>query len=295
MYGRIVATTFRLLIGWLSTLSFGTTQRLGKIVGSAFYLLPTELRRITRRNLSVSFPSLDAAALARLTRQSLKQTGCYAAEAGLSWSVRDQRWNDLIIGVDGSDAIDAARRSGHGVLVLIPHFGNWEILNLFLGARYGFTVLYEPLRVASLDSIVRAGRTRTGSAVVPTSVAGIRALRVAMKAGGVVGVLPDQVPSRASGEYVAFFGRPALTMTLVHRLSQNVSTVLLGYARRLPDGAGFRIGFEAIPNIEHCTDASQWLTSMNAAIERLVRSDPAQYQWEYRRFRKPPPGDTSIY
>jgi len=33
-----------------------------------------------------------------------------------------------------------------------------------------------------------------------------------------------------------------------------------------------------------------WLTLMNHEIESLVRDDPAQYQWEYRRFRNAPDG-----
>jgi KDO2-lipid IV(A) lauroyltransferase len=37
------------------------------------------------------------------------------------------------------------------------------------------------------------------------------------------------------------------------------------------------------------------VTAMNDAIEQLVKKNPAQYQWEYKRFKKPPEGGTDPY
>jgi Kdo2-lipid IVA lauroyltransferase/acyltransferase len=34
---------------------------------------------------------------------------------------------------------------------------------------------------------------------------------------------------------------------------------------------------------------------MNRAIEQLVLADPAQYQWDYKRFKRPPPGQPYPY
>jgi KDO2-lipid IV(A) lauroyltransferase len=34
---------------------------------------------------------------------------------------------------------------------------------------------------------------------------------------------------------------------------------------------------------------------MNAAVERLVRQHPEQYQWEYKRFKKRPDGQPKVY
>ncbi len=72
------------------------------------------------------------------------------------WS-RDERWKSLLVATEGVEMIDGARRSGRGVLLLVPHFGNWEILNLFLGAHCGLTALYDPPRVRGLDPISSRG------------------------------------------------------------------------------------------------------------------------------------------
>ncbi len=281
-----------ILLGWLS---FAATQRLGKLVGDFVFLAGGRLKRTTYTNIKVCFPQLPADDLSRLVRASLQHTGRFAAEIGMIWS-HDDRWKDLIVEAQGVEVIDDALGSGKGVLVLVPHFGNWEILNLFLGARYGITALYDPPRISSLDAIIREGRTRTGSALVPATASGIRSVYAALRSARVVGLLPDQVPHQASGEYVPFFGHPALTMTLAHRLELKLRPrLVMGHARRLPGAAGFSLGFEALPEMEGRADSRESLAAMSAAIERLVKTDPAQYQWEYKRFKRAERPSDKIY
>jgi Kdo2-lipid IVA lauroyltransferase/acyltransferase len=292
---RLVAFALQTLLRGLGWLSYRATQRLGGIVGDLAYLRNGTLRRVTRTNLSVCFPSLSQHDVDALARESLRHTGRYAAECGIVWGREDQRWKSLIKDVVGVHVIEDAQKAGKGVLVLVPHFGNWEILNLFLGERYGLTALYEPMRIAGLDPIVKGGRTRTGSTLVPTNAGGIRALFGALREGRVVGLLPDQVPN-AGGAYAEFFGRAALTMVLVHRLNGRVAPrLVMGHARRLPDAGGFCIAFEALPQLERLKEQHHALKEMNAAIERLVKTDPAQYQWEYKRFKRPQVRDQKIY
>lgn len=283
---RLAAFALKRVLAFLGWLSFAATQRLGKLVGDLVFLAGGRLKRTTYTNIAVCFPDLPANDLSRLVRASLQHTGRFAAEFGLIWS-RDDRWRGLITEVQGVEVIDDTLRSGKGVLVLVPHFGNWEILNLFLGARYGLTALYDPPRIASLDAIIRDGRTRTGSNLVPATARGIRSLYIALQQARVVGLLPDQVPHQAAGAYVPFFGRPALTMTLAYRLESKLAPrLVMGHARRLPNAAGFSLHFEGLSEMEGLMDARGSLTAMNGAIERLVNTDPAQYQWEYKRFKR---------
>jgi KDO2-lipid IV(A) lauroyltransferase len=273
---------------WLTgRLSLRTVQRLGRLVGDFAFFIGGSPRRITQANISVCFPKLGADDVRRLTRESLRQTGCYATELGLAWR-SDGRWESLIADIVGADVIDAAAASGKPVMVLAPHFGNWEILNLYLGQRLSPLVLYEPPRIASLEPIVSAGRSRTGSRVAPIDAGGLRRLIAALRSGATVAFLPDQVPSTESGEYAAFFGRPALTMTLAYRLTERFRpSVVLAYARRLPGAMGFQLGFERLSSVEEARASDGSLAAMNAAIERVVALDPAQYLWEYKRFRRP--------
>ena len=118
----------------------------------------------------------------------------------------------------------------------------------------------------------------------------MRQLFKRLQEGGVVGILPDQQPKAGDGEFAPFFGIPALTMTLLSRLAQRTgATVLLGYCERIgetPDGPAFALRFEPVP------DAAEGVAALNAAVERVARRDPAQYQWTYKRWSIPAPGST---
>ena len=130
---------------------------------------------------------------------------------------------------------------------------------------------------------------------VPTTVAGLRQVLRCLEAGEVVGLLPDQVPSRESGVHAPFFGVPALTMTLPQRLLLHArARPVMGAAQRGADGT-FDVTFSPIGRGICDTDPTTSAAALNAAIETIVRRDPAQYQWEYKRFKRPPVGVRSPY
>jgi len=295
-YDRLAGCALRVWLRQTGRLSLRSVQRLGRIVGDVAFFAGGSPKRITRRNLAVCYPQLAERELLALTRASLRHTGCYAAELGIAWREGDRHWESLIADVRGEAAIDDARARGKAVLLLAPHFGNWEIANLYVGARLPLQVLYEMPPLPSLDPIAAAGRARTGSKVAPLGMRGLRELYRALARGEAAALLPDQVPSRQSGEYAEFFGREALTMTLAHRLIEKFRPdVVLVYARRLPEARGFEIAFERLLDVEQARDTRDSLAAMNAAVERIIARDPAQYQWEYRRFRRPKHPSEKIY
>ncbi len=123
--------------------------------------------------------------------------------------------------------------------------------------------------------------------------AGVSKLIRALKAGELVGILPDQVPADGSGVFAPFFDHPAYTMTLACKLAQRPGVrVFCGYAKRLPTSTGFRAVIRELDLRRETLDES--ITAMNQAIEELVRECPEQYQWEYKRFRRQP-DNTEFY
>jgi len=72
----------------------------------------------------------------------------------------------------------------------------------------------------------------------------------ALRRGEAVGLLPDQVPPQGMGVWAPFFGQPAYTMTLATRLVQQTgAALLLIWAERLPQGAGYVLRVSAPANL----------------------------------------------
>ncbi|MDN6297730.1 MAG: lysophospholipid acyltransferase family protein [Halomonas sp.] len=260
--------------------------RLAGVAGALVYRLSAREREVTRRNLADVYPEQSAAERQALIRHSLRHSAATMLELGHAWMAPPTRVDAGILAVHGRDKLDGARRDGRGVIVLAPHFGNWEVLNFWLSSHFPFTAMYEPPKMAGLDPVIRHGRERQGAALVPTNARGVAALLKALKRHEAIGILPDQEPGWGSGVFAPFFNRDAYTATLLPRLvARTQARVITGVALRVP-GRGFEIHFLDADERVYSADDLTSATGVNACVEAAIALDPAQYQWEYKRYRK---------
>ena len=134
---------------------------------------------------------------------------------------------------------------------------------------------------------MEASRARPGLETAPTTLAGVRQMIKALRAGRSVGLLPDQVPPQGMGQWAPFFGRPAYTMTLAARLAlQTGAKLILIWGERLPWGQGYRIHASEL-STQDADDVEALVLQINQAMERLILSRPDQYLWGYARYKQP--------
>ncbi|WP_240095466.1 lauroyl acyltransferase [Thermomonas flagellata] len=251
--------------------------------------------RVARRNLELIRPDLDAAAREALLRRIVRTTARQAVETLRLWTRPPARNLADIVEVHGRALFDAALADPRGLIVAAPHMGNWELLNQWLAAHTPLAILYRPPESALGEAFLRRVRARAGQQVeqVRAEAAGVRTLLKRLQAGGVVGILPDQQPKAGEGAFAPFFGKPALTMTLLSRLAaRSGAQVLLAWCERLP-GEGpprFSLHFAPAPADIADPDPVRAVAALNAAVEAVARRDFSQYQWTYKRYTLRPPG-----
>lgn len=223
----------------------------------------------------------------------LRHTALTALESLRFWTrPRDANLRE-VVAVDGLAHLEAAERAGP-VLVVAPHYGNWELLVQWLARRRAFGLLYTRGRSAALDAFLRRARERHGVRAVPADVHGMKPLLRLLQAGGTVGITPDQVPEGGGALWAPFFGTPALTMTLVHRLAAaSGATLLLAAAERRDDGR-FTLRLAPLPDGMTSGPLQAAVETLNLAVETFVRRDPAQYQWTYKRYKGQRPGEPLV-
>lgn len=267
----------------LSPLSIDALRRLGTLAGDVAYRGNGRGVRTTRTNIDLVYPRENTAWRERLVRASVRHTAMLAAEAAALWTWPLPKLRALTREASGSDLL-RKRPLGRGVVMLVPHFGNWEFLGCYLNSIEPVVPLYERPKSPVVDAALVAARKRLGHQSAPDSVGGLRLLVRSLKGGALAVVLPDQVPPPGSGVVAPFFGRDTSTMSLVGKLLQRVDAdVVIGAASRV--AGGFAIRIEPVDDaIRHpCLERSA--RAMNAAVEGVVAWDSAQYQWEYKRFR----------
>lgn len=284
------------LLRLLSRLSLPAAQRLGTFAGRVGWRLAKRTRRVTEINIAACFPELGPNEQERLARASVVETAKTVLEIPLMWEWPVERCLGMIRDIQGQQLVDDALAQGKGLLLLAPHLGNWELAGLYFSSRYQMAALYSPPGIPELESYMSQVRGRLGSELVRADRRGLLRLITILRDGGVAGILPDQSPKPAGGVFAPFFGIEVLTMKLAPKIiAKTGSAVLLTYAERLPGGQGFRIHIRPTdPRILEA-DPVVSATALNAGVEACVRELPEQYQWEYKRFRRRPPGSPHLY
>jgi KDO2-lipid IV(A) lauroyltransferase len=282
------------LFRWLSRWPLWLLHALGSAVGWISFLVSPGYRRRFRDNVAqAGVPWRDA-------RVAIAEAGRLLFELPYLWMRPHSRrlepgvhWNNL-------ELVAAAQARRKGIIFLTPHMGCFEVTAQSYAERYAdqhgpITVLYRPARKPWLRPLVDTARARPGLATAPATLAGVRQMIRALRRGEAVGLLPDQVPPAGLGVWAPFFGKPAYTMTLAARLSQQTgATPLLIWGERLPRGRGYVVHVsefgEPLPDAD--APQAESAAAVNRAMERLIRSRPQQYLWGYDRYKKPRGADS---
>lgn len=280
---RFLVAAFRVTCRLLSPLPIAVLRLIGSAAGRIVFRLNGRAVRATRTNIGIVYPHADTASRERLVRDSIRHTVMLVPETVALWTWSLPRLATLAKSVEGESLL-RARPPGRGLLVLLLHHGNWEFLGYYLNTVAPLAPLYERPKSPAFDAALRAARARFGNRSAPDSVGGLRQLLKVLRTGGMVAVLPDQVPAPGSGVAAPFFGRDAFTMTLVSKLLQRVDAdIVIATATRV--AGGFAVRIENVdPEIRN-PDPVASTRAMNAAFEAIVARHPEQYQWEYKRYR----------
>lgn len=278
----------------LSYLPPSISARLARGIGKLLYRYPNRERHVAAVNLQLCFPGLSKSQQQTYLQETLIENAKTLLEMPYFFRRGGYFMRAQVTQTEGIAHYEAAIASQKGVILLAPHLGNWEVTVHYLNQFAPITALYDPPKQAFLADIILNSRQSTGATLCPADKQGIRRQLNALKNGGVIGILPDQVPN-SGGVYAPFMGHEALTMTLVQQLAKRSgAVVLMTFAKRLPDGhfALYVLPAEAAITAD---DASHAAAAMNKSIEACIAHAPCQYQWTYKRFKKLKDGKQEPY
>jgi KDO2-lipid IV(A) lauroyltransferase len=186
--------------------------------------------RQLRRNLARVVPDATPAELDVLVRDGLRSYARYWQEVFmLPWTEHTALVDRMDGALDGVGHLDGALAAGRGVVVVLPHSGNWDMAGLWFVHRHGsFSTVAERLPSEELYQRFVAYRTSLGFDIVPLTGSGNPTLRLLrqLRAGGVVCLLADRDLTGA-GVSVEFFGGAARMPLGPARLAAATGAMLL--------------------------------------------------------------------
>ncbi len=280
--GAMIGLVFRAL----AQLPLRALHAMGAGLGWVLYGLSPKYRQTLRSNLPRTLADRP-----RILRRAIAESGKQVLELAWVWTRPPGQILERVQ-FDNPEAFTALVGQDRAVLMLTPHLGCFEVIAQHhmispIGRGRPMLALYRVPRKAALRPLFEQARARNGLLLAPADLGGVRLMLRALRNRQVVGLLPDQVPSRGEGVWAPFFGRPAFTMTLPARLArEHDAIVIMIAAQRLAHGAGYRIRWERLDEAL-VGEPQQDARRINHALERLILSCPEQYLWSYNRYKVP--------
>jgi KDO2-lipid IV(A) lauroyltransferase len=198
-----------------------------------------------------------------------------------------------LVRVENLESFIRAFDSGHGVLVLTGHFGNWEVATVAGILSYPevhgrFHFVRRPIKPRWLDAWVTRRFNRAGFGVIGKR--GSLERIVSLLEQGDVVVFPfDQYAGGRDGIDVEFFGTPAGTFRSLALIALATGAPVLPAASWREPGGTHVLRFEDPVAAADEADADEALRRTtrryNAALERMILRHPEQWWWVHRRWR----------
>ena len=261
----------------------------------------THFETRTRRNLERALGAETSAAEREEIARGVRR---HAARLVFEWTrlARARRSSsarsDMLAHLDRSLVFDASIErlervyaGGRGLIVCTAHIGNWELLAAGLHRRglEGAVVGTRKQRDSSADWLVEMRRAYGVESLPQRS--SPRQLLSVLKSGRTLGLLCDLEVRRIAGEFLPFFGLPALTMTAPAALARAAGLPLVP-ARCILRGDQYHVLVDEPLTIDQSLGrreaTSDLMRRMNALIEGWIRTDPEQWAWHQPRWRTRP-------
>jgi KDO2-lipid IV(A) lauroyltransferase len=232
---------------------------------------------------------MTPAQITALARENFRRIGenfaCAVKTSGM-----DAESIGRCVEVSGAGHLAAGGQSGAGRVMVIGHFGNFEIyakVSRFVPG-YQFATTFRGLRQPGLDRLLRELREESGCLFFERRSQAAE-LRDAMNNGGImIGFLVDQ-HAGDHGLAVPFFGEACSTSTAPAVFALRYHCPLhMAVCRRIALG---RWRIEIGPAIathenEHARSIEDITLDINRAYEDAIRQDPANWFWVHRRWKK---------
>jgi KDO2-lipid IV(A) lauroyltransferase len=263
-------------------------KRLFIALFSLFYHLVTKNRLIVLCNLQRSFPEKDLKEVIRMAKGIYRHFAIVATEFfDLPQITKENihQWVD----VEGLENYQAAVAQGKGVLSIVAHFGNWELMTIAVPMFLKpMDIVYRPLDNPVIDNMVEYVRTMNGNELIPKGGSGKRIMEL-LKENHIIGILSDQNVATYEGVFVDFFGRPACTgVGLAVMAMRSGAPVIPAFMARQKSGK-YKLILKPAVEITHTDNYDADLVvntqRFTKIVEAIVREYPDQWFWFHQRWK----------
>jgi KDO2-lipid IV(A) lauroyltransferase len=278
---------------WLNRLLFRLShlsrRRIATILGYVFYFIFPYRKKIVMANLARAFPDESQAWRRRLARRTYIHFARVYFDIFATYQISDERFRQLIHRIDKVD-LDQAVRQNKGVVILLFHFGNWELIADWL-ARNHYSVAAIAARLANplADRLITETRTKNGVQVLPKGRRHTVKTYRFIRNDHLLYMIADQNAGKR-GAWVRFFNqwtssfRGPMLFALRKKCPVLLATCLMN------ERGKYDIRFNNFPmetpaGMSEEEKIEYLIQAYTRYFENLIRKNPDQYYWIHRRWK----------
>lgn len=276
---------------FINLLPEGFALWMGRQLGMVMYYLDLEHRKVAFQNLHIAFGQEKSKEEMRsIAKKNFQNLGMMAIEffriPGMDLETYERK-----VEAEGVDEALKVLEKNRGALLLLGHFGNWELMALMSKViQKTILVIAKPIKNNPwLERWFLESREGIGLEIIPPKNATLKVIQ-ALSQNKVVGILFDQRGKRSKGVWADFFGRkvPTTSGLAVMALKSGAPVLPVFMIRN-----GFqkhRLIVKEPLALIHTGDFQKDVEAntqlFNNTLESIIREHPDQWLWIHRRWER---------
>jgi len=242
-------------------------------------------RRVIDMQIAACFPDRDAAWV-RATRHAFYRGFSQVSVEIIKAATLTPAELEPRVTFRAEQAAQAALDAGQSIMVVTSHNCNWEWTLLRLSSLgHPIHAAYKPLRGVFGDRLMLTTRSRFGAEMIPAR----RLLMRVMRHKGpsrIVAIVADQAPTSSGVRYFTrFLGLDTAFFVGPEAIARAARLPVFYLAMRRESRGHYSVEFVPLSAAGEELAEGALLERYAAAVEKLTREHPADWLWNYRRWK----------
>ncbi len=287
---RITYGAFVAFEGVLKLFPLRVWCRLGRMVGLLAWLGLPKYRRLVRRNMKILFNGQKTLGeLDTLVKENFQTIFCNFIASAKAATMSDRELAPYFTIVGKENIIRSLEENGKGVICVIAHMGNWELLARIRGnftevSRFGS--MYRELDNPLIEDRWHRRREKSGCEMFGRKTSSFANSTRILRDNGMLGILCDQNAGNF-GIQVPYYGKMASTTNLPALLQRRTGAVLHPVTVRTTSLGNWEVSFgPEIPVGNRGKDIPDTTAKINAVLSGIGIQSPADGFWMHNRWKQ---------
>jgi KDO2-lipid IV(A) lauroyltransferase len=243
-------------------------------------------KEVVMSNLRNSFPEKDEAELKAIAAKFYRWFCDLTLETLKTLTISPEEVRERVE-FRGMDILQQYAREKRSVILVLGHYGNWELA----GARYSqerdipqLYVIYHPLANAHFDRLMHRMRTRHGTKLYTmreTSKAMIRDKHLLTATA----FIADQTPSPERAYWMTFLNQDTPVFQGTEGLARKLDKPVIYISITRPQRGYYCMSMETLVSDPAATGEGEITTIHTRRLERDIRKYPELWLWTHRRWK----------